>query len=151
LYFLPNPILCLLPKSYTLGEEYRVHYQDCLYFGLEYDQEDDILMSKFVVSNEWQDKALSTGINFATTECQFQYIVKYINHYIQQHRKQYIPRAYPKLITLEEYQQGNSHIVYPLATIHVHVHEHEHETMEEEEDIVWIPSSMIVPLGGDIR
>jgi hypothetical protein len=59
--------------------------------------------SKFVVSNEWQDKALRTGVNFCHESlCDFRFVVDHINDFIQQAKVEAnsVPvtsRAYPML------------------------------------------------------
>ena len=76
------------------GRERTVQYHDCRYFGIgtEYVPINTrrILrsrfakMSKFIVSNEWQDKALQTGLNlFHKNYEDFVHIVNYINNVIQ--------------------------------------------------------------------
>lgn len=74
------------------NRERMVMYQNCQYFGLDYDEilEGDIfsrkhiLQSRFTLSNEWQDKALCTGVNFLHKNFQdFKYAVDAINDFIQ--------------------------------------------------------------------
>ena len=77
------------------GRERVVVYQNCQYFGLDYDEilEGDvfsnkrILQSRFTLSNEWQDKALCTGVNFLYKNFQdFKYVVDAINDFIQSNK-----------------------------------------------------------------
>jgi hypothetical protein len=45
---------------------------------------DAIEESKFIVSNEWQDKALGTGVNFCHRHfSDFHYVIEHINDFIQ--------------------------------------------------------------------
>jgi hypothetical protein len=69
------------------GREFQCIYKDCIYFGVENEMDENILRSKFVVSNEWQEKAMSTGINFLQNPfSDFLYVVEYINEFIQASR-----------------------------------------------------------------
>jgi len=97
--------------------EHIVVYKDCKYFGLDYDYDEIIkynpfllanitktkVQSRFTISNDWQDKTLSTGVNFLHHQFKdFKYVTEYINEFIQNHivREHLIPeniKAYPLL------------------------------------------------------
>ena len=93
------------------NREHTVVYQNCQYFGLDYDEilegnvfnRKHILQSRFTLSNEWQDKALCTGVNFLHKNFQdFKYVVDSINDFIQsnkirEHLVPEIAHAYPLL------------------------------------------------------
>jgi hypothetical protein len=77
------------------GKERKVVYKNCGYFGLERERipltennesavRDFLEESKFVVSNEWQEKALGTGVNFCHKAfADFHFVVELVNDFIQ--------------------------------------------------------------------
>jgi hypothetical protein len=106
------------------GKEHAILYRDCCYFGLETEKvytsatRRDLYVeeTKFVISNEWQDKALGTGINFYRSKySDFAYIVEYINDFIQRTKveAQVVPdavRAYPMLKLVRSLDEGDSDV-----------------------------------------
>lgn len=99
----------LLYKTIINNHEHNIIYKKCNYFGLEPEyirtntkQTSYTKESRFIISNEWQDKALFSGVNFYHKYfCDFHYIVDHINDFIQ-HSLLYIQNpeyiiAYPKL------------------------------------------------------
>jgi hypothetical protein len=110
-FFERNPItdkISLLYRvKYLSGDEHRVIYNDVRYFGLDheyvYHGSEYEKKSKFIVSNEWQDKALMTGVNFCEKYYSFKYIVEYINDFIQKAlvvRAHNAIHAFPMLVTI---------------------------------------------------
>lgn len=99
--------------KYKSGYEKLVHYKDCTYFGSDYDvflhnhqgNINRVYTSKFIVSNEYQDKAIETGINiYRHTHKGFYVIVHKANDFIQEAKIicRCIPqavKAYPLLIS----------------------------------------------------
>ena len=95
--------------------EHVVVYRNCQYFGLDYDDilvpesnrinsdMKHIIQSRFIVSNEWQDKTLRTGVNLLYRTFQdFQYVVEAVNDFIQdnmvkEHLVPGVVNAYPVL------------------------------------------------------
>lgn len=87
------------------GDSHQIVYRNCCYFGISSEkvstdpvrssilmetttyivpQLSDALISKFVVSNLWQDKVLPTTVNLLYPPYEdFKYIVYYINEFIQ--------------------------------------------------------------------
>lgn len=80
--------LCFRLKQF-LEKESCVVYKNCKYFGIEkesiYSHSEDIAFdnSYFVVSNDWQEKSLITGVNFLKRFTDFHYITEHINNIIQ--------------------------------------------------------------------
>jgi hypothetical protein len=91
-----------------------VVYKNCGYFGLESERvpspkitesecNDLNEESKFIVSNEWQDKALGTGVNFCHKAfADFHFVVEFINEFIQKAKVDAnavpeVTQAYPML------------------------------------------------------
>jgi len=114
-----HKINLLVRRKSFYGGEYAVIYHDCRYFGIqaEYNQLNTrtnkfVKMSKFVVSNEWQDKAIDTGINlFYEKYKDFEYIVDFINNFIQLSISQILPhdsRAIPLLRVIRDRQLPSS-------------------------------------------
>lgn len=101
------------------GEEKIIIYRDCKYFGI--DKETVVCFDKtvdssiFVVSNDWQDKSLLTGVNFIHKYTDFHYVVEYINDVIQRKlveasRVNEVSQAMPLLVC------KNTHQVIPNDT-----------------------------------
>jgi hypothetical protein len=88
-------------------KEYIILYRDCNYFGICYENialdSKHIFESKFVISNDWQDKAIKTVINFYHKSFRdFHYVVEAVNDFIQNNKmkEHMIPefaRAFPML------------------------------------------------------
>jgi hypothetical protein len=113
---LPSPI-SHLPS--LIGNEVRMEYTDCTYFGLASDTTTNHRHrhtycrlavnqqhSIFIISNCHQDQSISTGINFCRQHGQFRYVVDAINRFIQSVRNRRnssrigIPYAFPVMRTL---------------------------------------------------
>jgi hypothetical protein len=77
----------LYRKKSFYDEEKCVVYRDCKYFGLRKDVEeiDNKLSIKhsFVISNDYQDKSVSSYINFDNIFSDFILCIEYINDFIQ--------------------------------------------------------------------
>lgn len=98
------------------GRERMITYQNCQYFGLDYDeilegsvfQNQHIIQSRFTLSNEWQDKALCTGVNLLHKHFRdFKYVVDVINDFIQANkiREHLVPEvvnAFPLLKPIKQ-------------------------------------------------
>jgi hypothetical protein len=109
-------------------KEQTVVYKDCEYFAINYDNiytpikntfnSNCILQSYFTISNEWQDKSLRTGVNFADKSFQdFKHVVEKVNNFIQNNKikEHLIPdfiMAYP-LLDIFKYSssQQSNHVV----------------------------------------
>ena len=59
-----------------------VIYKDCRYFGVQKKKNEDVI-NMFSVSNLWQDKSISSGLDLSNKYSDFIHIVYYINDFIQ--------------------------------------------------------------------
>lgn len=109
----------MLRKKPFREREHITIYHNIQYFGLDHDEivygRRHILQSRFTLSNEWQDKALNTGVNLLYSGFRdFQYIVDLVNDFIQANkvREHLIPdvaHAFPLLNTISYEKYNISH------------------------------------------
>lgn len=139
-------------EKYYHGQEHMIVYRDCKYFGIDYEiiqsqNSDKILKeSKFVISNDWQDKAIGTGINLYHREFQdFYYIVEMINNFIQSHQREtadHVPVAIPcaKIVAIDRNNRDedgnillgmNPHHTTPIADV--------------EQEFVYVSNVQVLP------
>lgn len=98
LFFEKDPITrhinLMVRIKHFRSKEHVVIYKNCQYFGLDYDDilqfdhndnVQHVIQSRFIVSNEWQDKTLRTGVNlFYKTFQDFKYVIETVNDFIQE-------------------------------------------------------------------
>lgn len=111
------------------GNEHQVLYKDCKYFGIYSDNIKIVNKSfitkykkesKFMVSNDWQDKSIDTGVNMYNKEfIDFHNIIIYINKFIQNSINEFhsteIPHAFPLLKTIKRrncFRSNHNHIIF---------------------------------------
>jgi len=149
------------------NREHTVVYQNCQYFGLDYDEilegnvfnRKHILQSRFTLSNEWQDKALCTGVNFLHKNFQdFKYVVDSINDFIQSNkiREHLVPeiahaypllrpfRQIPAIITRDDlslYLHEDGYLVHPTPMAVASIG-------DPDDDATYIPDIVIEQCGG---